>query len=270
MRSNSERNLKLDGRELLSWLAASGRTVFTMADALEHWPGRRGTLWDLLARLADRGWVERLSRGRYLIIPVEAGLSKQYTLPAMVLATQVVSHSAVSFWSALSYHGLTEQIPDAVYVETSKAHVPNVRDYGGTRIRIVRLPPFRIFGQTTAWFGEQSAPVTDLEKTLVDGLFLPALCGGMAEVVKGFVEARERINWDRMTEYAQRMKRGAIFKRLGVIGERLGMGRDHLDAWRRHAMTAGPTYFDPAGPKRGQAVRGWRIVLNMPLQEFVR
>jgi len=81
------------------------------------------------------------------------------------------------------------------------------------------------------------------------------------------VEARERIDWDRLTDYALRMKRGAILKRLGVIAGRFGIGRNHIPRWREH-LAAGRVFFDPQGPKRGDPVRGWGITLNMSLEGF--
>jgi len=260
-------NVEYEGRSLLRELAASGRIIFSRADAIHLWRGATRGLEDMLARLVRRGALERLGGGRYLIIPLEAGLAGRYTLPGFVLATEIVKPGAIAFWSALNHHDLTEQIPDAAYVETPKQHRPQVRDVAGARIRIIRIAPFRFFGYQPVWFGERQVPVTDLEKTLVDGLFLPRESGGMVEVVKGFVEARERIDWDRLTDYAIRMKRGAIFKRLGVIAQRFDMGRDHIDAWRAR-LGAGRLFFDPQGPKRGEPVRGWGVTLNMNLEGF--
>jgi predicted transcriptional regulator of viral defense system len=261
-------NVEYEARSFLRELAASGKAVFSRSDAERLWRGttRRG-LEKMLARLVRRGAVERLGGGRYLIIPIEAGLAGRYTLPGFVLATEIVKPGAIAFWSALSHHGLTEQIPDAAYVETPKQHRPQVRDVAGVRIRIIQIAPFRFFGYQPVWFEDRQVPVTELEKTLVDGLFLPRESGGMVEVVKGFVEARERIDWDRLTDYALRMKRGAILKRLGVIAGRFGIGRNHIPRWREH-LAAGRVLFDPQGPKRGDPVRGWGITLNMSLEGF--
>jgi predicted transcriptional regulator of viral defense system len=241
--------------------------IFTRAQAARVWPGTLNGLRQMLTRLVRRGVLERIGSDRYLIIPLEAGLSGRYTLPGLVLATEIVKPGAIAFWSALSHHDLTEQIPDAAYVATPKQHRPQVRDMAGVRIRIIRIAPFRFFGYQPVWFGERQVPITDLEKTLVDGLFLPRESGGMVEVVKGFVSARERIDWDRLTDYATRMKRGAIFKRLGVLAAHFGMGRDHMHLWRER-IGSGRLFFDPQGPKRGEPVRGWGTVLNMSLEGF--
>lgn len=267
MRGILRPTVEYETRSFLRELAASGHVIFTRADAARVWRGALRGLEDMLARLVSRGALERIGGDRYLIIPLEAGLSGRYTLPGFVLGTEIVKPGTIAFWSALGHHDLTEQIPDAAYVATPKQHRPQIREVAGVRIRIIQIAPFRFFGYQPVWFGDRQVPITDLEKTLVDGLFLPRESGGMVEVVKGFVNARSRIDWDRITDYATRMKRGAIFKRLGVIAQRFGMGHDHMDTWRER-IGSGRLFFDPQGPKRGEAVRGWGTILNMRLEGF--
>ena len=56
----------------------------------------------ILSRLEDRGFIERIERGKYLIIPLGSEKGK-YTLHEFVIGSYLAEPSAISYWSALHY-----------------------------------------------------------------------------------------------------------------------------------------------------------------------
>jgi predicted transcriptional regulator of viral defense system len=58
--------------EFLARLAAAGRTLFSTAEA-QAWWGDAGYTANVLSRLVDQGWLQRLERGLFMLIPLEAG-----------------------------------------------------------------------------------------------------------------------------------------------------------------------------------------------------
>ena len=79
----------------------------------------------ILSTLTQRGWLLRLRRGLY------AGTG---TLPGTIqvhsfaIATRLIEPSAISHWSAMQHHGLTEQIPQIVTAVTPKKVItPSMR-----------------------------------------------------------------------------------------------------------------------------------------------
>lgn len=85
-----------------------------------------------LKRLTDANELVRLSRGLYQI-PEHAGEDVAHDLAE---AARLVPNGVVSLISALRHHGLTTQLPDAVWMTIPhKARTPNVR---GRRFEVVR------------------------------------------------------------------------------------------------------------------------------------
>jgi len=71
-----------------------------------------------LNRLEKQDWIERIEKGKYMIIPLGARKAK-YTLNEFVIASILVNPYAISYWSVLDYYGFTEKIPVTVFVQTT-------------------------------------------------------------------------------------------------------------------------------------------------------
>ena len=67
------RSLSSREARLLSTLAAAGRTIFTIEEARQTSDADGADVARLLYRLAAKRWVQRLERGKYRLIPLEAG-----------------------------------------------------------------------------------------------------------------------------------------------------------------------------------------------------
>ena len=103
-------------------LLASKKTVFTFYDAKKLSGMNKNVLSVLLHRLEKSGWIERIEKGKYMIVPL--GERKgEYTLNEFVIGSVLVEPYAISYWSALNYHGLTEQIPHTIFFAGSGAGI---------------------------------------------------------------------------------------------------------------------------------------------------
>jgi predicted transcriptional regulator of viral defense system len=106
--------------------------------------------------------------------------------------------AAVSHWSALNHHGLTEQAPRKAFVLTTiETAVPRARGAKAKQARggypvdgmvyqFIQVKPERFFGTGKVWIGEARVTITDPERTLLDGLSMPQYCGDFAEVLHAF------------------------------------------------------------------------------------
>jgi predicted transcriptional regulator of viral defense system len=114
----------------------------------------------LLSRLASRGFVRHLARGRWSI----GAQRNREQLPEQVAAP---SPAYVSLQSALFRHGLIEQIPEVIYAVTL-GRARRVQTPDGT-VSLHRMPS-QLFGgfETT----EDGAKVATSEKALFDLLYL--------------------------------------------------------------------------------------------------
>lgn len=72
-----------------------------------------------LSRLAAAGWLRRVWRGLYLVLPLEAQSDRAITVEdPWILADELFSPCYIGGWSAAQHWGLTEQIFRSVFVVT--------------------------------------------------------------------------------------------------------------------------------------------------------
>lgn len=251
----------------LTTLAAEGKDVFTTEDAYEVLGEERATR-DALHRLVDKGWLERIERGKYLIVPLEAGPDRTWSEDAHVIAGHLVSPSMIAYWSALNYWNLTEQVPRITYVQTT-ARKENRRPIVlGMKFRIVRVKGERFFGGHRYHAGDSLVQVTDREKSIIDCLDRPDLSGGVAEVARALHAGDGDFDWNQLTEYLDRFGSGAVVKRLGFLVEALELTHPPtsgvLDRWIE-LLTAGISKLDPSTPREShRIVTRWRVEVNLP------
>lgn len=256
---------------LLTTLAAEGKDIFTVRDAYRVAGEDRATR-ETLERLVEKGWLERIEKGKYLIIPLEAGPDRTWTHDAFAVAGHLVKPSMVAYWSALSYWNLTDQVPRITYVQTPARKENRTPEVLGMRFRIVRVKPRKFFGEHLEHIRGAPILVTDREKTIIDCLDRPELSGGVPEVAKALGEGDGEYDWGRMTEYLGRFGSGAVVKRLGFLIEGLDLGQspgeDTLEAWQR-LLTAGISPLDPSSPRKAHRIATrWRIEVNLPEEEL--
>jgi predicted transcriptional regulator of viral defense system len=262
------------GAELVRKLAGEGDRVFTSARARELAPVvglSEGYLRQALHYLTKSGWLVRLRKGLYAICPTVPGASPAHEFE---IAMALVDPAAISHWSALHHHGLTEQAPRKVFVlTTTVVSVPRMRGAGATRARdgcrvgdttyqFVQVKPDRFFGTSKVWIGEARVVITDPERTLLDGLSMPQHCGDFAEVLHAFHVRGPGVDIQRIIGYA--LKRdAATAKRLGWVLENQGVDTAALERLVSLPIKGYRT-LDPTGPRRGPCNRRWMIQENLP------
>jgi len=239
--------------DILKAIAREGQ-VFTLEQLHRQTRIPKNVLSVMLSRWEDRGFVERIERGKYLIIPLESEKGK-YTLHEFVIASHLVQPSAIAYWSALHYHGLTEQIPVTVFVQTTARKKKNQLEVFGVNYRIVRVKPEKFFGFKKEWIEEIPVTVTDREKTVIDCLDRPEYAGGIVEVAKALESGS--LDHENLSQYARMIGNSAVVRRLGYLSEQMGIPLDlPLPTSRRYLL------LDPTMPHQGENDPRWRLVIN--------
>jgi predicted transcriptional regulator of viral defense system len=143
----------------------------------------------------------------------------------------LVDPAAISHWSALHHHGLTEQAPRRVFVlTTTETSIPRLRGkranetqdgypVAGMLYQFVRVRPARSFGTEKVWVGDARVTITDPERTLLVALSMPEYCGDFAEVLHAFEALSAHLDLERIIMYARRLDESTV-KRLGWVLER--------------------------------------------------
>ena len=264
-----------EGRKLLRLLADSGHYIFSAEQAhtalhkLEI-PESYATV--LLSSLVKGRWLQRLRRSLYALSDIQ--------IPPFAIAARLVEPSAISHWSALNHHGLTEQIPQAVFAFTPvKVVTPSMRGgaiaqpkehhawhIGSVRYHYVTVKSEYYFGIEQVWINEQfRIPITDRERTVLETFISPRLFGGIGEALSLIDQNAARLDIKRLVDYAVRYKKASVAKRLGWALEREGILQKTLSPLRMIPLT-GIAILDPTRPRGGHYNSRWQIQENLPGQ----
>jgi len=263
------------GVEMVRKLSEDGKRIFTISDARKaaSFCGIADSyMLESLHHLSNTGWIVRLKRGLYVISSSFPGMTPIHEFE---VAMALVHPAAISHWSAMHFHGMTEQVPQRVYVTTTQAIVmpkstkrrgENQRSYSreinGIRYDFIRIKPERFFGAEDYWVGEAKVTITDPERTLIDGLIVPKYFGDWSEVYSAFESYFSKLDLNKMVDYSLRLDI-AVVKRLGWVLERLGAENSILQ--RLEAVSIkGYRTLDPSGPRKGHCNKRWMIQENLP------
>jgi predicted transcriptional regulator of viral defense system len=93
-----------------------------------------------LYSLVEAGQLTRLARGLYRLADAQ-----EFSNPDLAVVAAKAPDAVVCLISALSFHGITTQVPRAVYLAVSRGR------YAGLRLR---SPPVKIYRFDAATFGE--------------------------------------------------------------------------------------------------------------------
>ena len=264
----------LRGIELVRLLAHEGDRIFAVDRARELAPQvglKDAYLAEALYHLRRNGWIVSIRRGLYALASAVPGVAAAHEFEIAMALTQP---AAISHWSALNFHGLTEQTPQHVFVLTTiETSVPRMRRTepgrsasgylaGDTVFRFTQVTPERFFGTEQMWAGDARVWITDLERTLLDGLSKPRFCGDFSEVLHAFQIGMARLDIDRIAEYAMRLDTATV-KRLGWVLEYRGCRSAVTDQLAALEMK-GYRKLNPSGPNSGPCNSRWMIRENLP------
>lgn len=220
----------------------------------------------ILHHLVRSGWLLRLRRGLYAL---SQDVFQGAPIHEFELAMALVQPAAISHWSALSVHGLTEQVPREVVVLTTQGHtVPRVDgrsgliEVGGYDFRFCRVGQVSFFGFETVWRGDSAISVTDPERTLLDGLCRPHLCGDFGVVWQAFEQRIDSMDIEKICSYAKQLG-VTTAKRLGWVLDKLGVNSPLLSELAEMPIR-GYRPLDASGERLGSCNSRWHIIENLP------
>lgn len=265
------------GIRLLRQLFLRGKRLFNRQDAagaaaLEKIPFSQ--LNKILFNLAKQGKTLRLRRGLYVSIGL---LPKETQAHPFAISAYLVQPSAISHWSALSHHGLTEQVPHVVTASTptkiitpsmrkkslSLQHVKHAWEIAGIRYEYINIQEKNYFGIEKIWIDEYLlVSITDKERTLLDVFVSPKMFGGMGEALGILESALSSIDIKKLVDYAIKYNKKSVCKRLGWALEYFGVSAKYLSELQQVSIN----YYcrlDPAGPPQGPCDKRWMIQDNL-------
>ncbi len=276
MHTNDNEILKTLGplpARLVATLYSNNRPIFHFQEAAEILGGRTPAA-NALSQLIHNGIATRLKSGTFRLVPFELGFEREYLGNPYVVARELITSGHgdktkyyLSHGSAFDLHQMVTQPQLDVYVSSDR--MMRSRTILGSEFRFVRCKTHDLFGIEEMWIDKnEKVFVSDLERTLIDGLKQPGYCGGFSEVAKAFSIKHDAIDPQKIIDYAVQLDVGAVNRRLGYLMELYNIGsRIH---WEFLQTTLTSTYqlLDPELPAEGHHTAKWRLRLNIPQEEL--
>ena len=212
-----------------------------------------------LVRFERAGYLVRLGRGVYSFAERSVPQSDE----PLVGATIHLGNEPhfVSWWAALAYHGLTEQMPFVVGIAVKKAH--RDREVGGLRLHHVVLDERKWYGFE---LNARGISIATPEKAILDSLDKPDLAGGLHEVVKALGVGQ--YNSKALIDLAQRWPTEATVRRLGYLAEILDIAGS--SSLKSRVSRRGPLTPLAVSESVGQPHNDWWIADNIGDQTIQR
>ncbi len=262
---NERKGLSKKESFLLSKLSEEGKEIFSAKDIMLSLGVSYASARKTISNLAAKNWIEKISAGKYLIIPLSAGVKPKYTEHEFVIASKLIEPYYISYWSALNYYHMTEQIPFSVFIATTKRR--SNRKILDVNYIFVALSKKKFFGFTTVNIAGKDILISDKEKTIADCLDHPEYCGDITEAAKALKSGG--LFYEKIAEYAIKMGNAAILKRLGYLSEILKLNLDEaLKKRMLKNLSKGYSVLDPSVKMRkGKYNEKWRLLLNRKIGE---
>jgi len=272
LQTNKDEPLKTLGPQaarLVTELHEQGKTLFSNADVEQITGLGSKSARNFVASLVYRAVATRLKPGLFTLVPFELGREREYLGNPFVVARELAGGADyyISHSSAMDLHQMLTQPQLVIYTTCLRALRPRI--VLGTEFRFVRCKPDHLFGVTDHWATKtKQIRISDLERTVLDGLKQSEHCGGFSEIAKGFWMRREDIDPGRLVDYALRLGVGAVIRRLGFLLETFEVDAPRELNRLRERLTASYTLLDPLLPAEGKYLARWRLRLNVDPAEI--
>lgn len=269
MRTNLEKIIKggLSKREALALtrLAAQNKTIITITEIEDVLDVSYNEAKKIAHNLVEKKWLDRLKSGTYLIVPLEAGETGEYTEHEYVIASHLADPMYISYWTALSHHNLTEQVPLTVYAATTE-RIPT-REIHNVTYKFITLTEKKFFGYEKTAVSNHTVTIATVEKAIADCADHPEHCGGIIELANALTNA-EDIDWKTVVEYVLRMENGAAIKRIVYLSDLFDIELPRRNELKSE-FTKGYSKLDPTRSDEGKHSRKYRLLLNIPDNELM-
>ena len=210
-----------------------------------------------LRNLIKNGQLIIIENGKYCVY----GFADEF-----VIGNFLSHNGGIAYWTAMNYHGLTEQISNVIFVQTVRQK--QNKKILNVQYHFVQIKSNKSFGYKTEGYGNHSYRITDLEKTILDCFDLPKYSGGYPEIIKAFYNAK--LNSRKLITYSKKMANISVSKRLAYLAELFE--KKELTGFIEYVKTiikSKYNLFEHNGEPIGKTNKKWRLILNMPEKEIV-
>jgi len=228
---------------------------------------------NIIESLRRKGWLERASWGKYLLVPPEHGPQALGNSNLLAQAGLIAEPYYIGYGTAATHYGMTTQHRNLIILVTPEHVRP--RRVGEAQVRIVNPSANKFFGFEPVDVLGYKVTMSDREKTAIDCVDRPALAGGVGEGASILATASRRFDWNKAADYLKRIDSGALVRRFGWLADH-AKAEIPADVRERLMGLTGLSTRAWLGPSPERKVRGaigydetWRLFVNVPREELL-
>jgi len=217
---------------------------------------------DYLTNLREKGFVQRIRRGVYAILPPDA-VGGSFLPDKFLIAGKLRDRYYVSHHSALELHGVAESTFSVVYISSPSYQSPFT--YQGITYKIVTTKHF--FGMKKIQYKGEKLLVSDLEKTVLDCIRRIKYAGGLEELMKSLSNI-PHLDYNKLWRYLKKIDEKALYHKTGFILETLKRTPESFLNRIKGGMGKRVCYL--YGEKNCVYNREWNLMVPKNLEELMR
>ncbi|HCY40764.1 MAG TPA: transcriptional regulator [Prolixibacteraceae bacterium] len=262
------KNISTQSHELLSHFNGIEKSCFKSSEAFEILSkSSKPTVNQLLSDMTKRGLLMRIKDGVYYIIPYEK--DPESFMPDWHLLTENLVNGVdhyIGYYSALQIHNLITQPSLKQQIVVAKQIRPSTINVKEVTFQFIYHNLDHFFGVRKMWIDNfHKVKCSDLEKTFIDCLFKPDYAGGIVEIARAIYISKDKIQFDKLLEYAKQFNSQAVIKRLGFLLDALEINQPITKDLQR-IKTASYVVLDTELPKEGKLLSKWSIMQNIDIE----
>lgn len=226
--------------EFYKVISKSELTIFTSKDIARLINKTSEYTKVFLSRVKKNNLLQYIERGKYCKVE-----TSEYEV-----ASNILVPSYISFLSALSIQGLTDQIPVEISLVALRQKASFT--FNNYRIHFSTFPIKLFFGYSK----QDNIFIADPEKAILDSLYLNVV--PLNEIVKILNEAD--LNIEKLIDYSLKMGSKVLLKRIGYILEVLEI-REHKELLSK-VNNKRYDVLNPSLPLTGNKSKKWHLLIN--------
>lgn len=237
--------------------------IFTLKQATKVFNTSTTETSKILSRWYKQGWVNRITKNLYNIVPIEATSTDQALDNIWIIVPYLFNPGYIGGWTATEYWDFTEQIFIDTCVLTEKVKYTQEKIFNHIRFVIHPLKPKFNFGTTFIWVNNKKVLISDPHKTIIDMMISSYVGAGSQHTVDCFCNyiRGEHFDYNKLFEYAVIADNGAVFKRLGFLSSQI-LGDDHqLTILCSKLISKGYSYLDTTFKNNQKLITKWNLYI---------
>lgn len=252
--------------------------VFTFAEVAtflspEKVTSKNSTIYNLLTYHQKQGHIRRVRRGVYCSVP--AGIDPNtFIVDPFLIASKLADDAILGYRTALDFFGKLHSVQNE-FIYLSKKHENSPFVFQEASYRAVSIP-IALENSKQIQFAVkiidrlgQKIKVTSLERTLVDVLDRPYLCGSWEEIWLS-LESIEYLNLDEVLQYVFLLENATTVAKLGyyleIHKDELMVSDFYLAELAKHIPKT-PAYLDKKNKGPQHLIATWNLFVPSSLQQ---